>query len=238
MSAPMPYKTQILRDGLFTFGDKIMHAEEVVARLERHLTPERIKRINDVLEHRTYSVATVAEGLYDIGNISAVMRSAESFGFMPFHIVERKEAQYKMSDRISKGSEKWLDIRKVTGPETCFANLRQEGYKIFATDLKASHKIREIDFTQKIALVFGNEKDGVSDYVRENSDGTFIWPMLGFAQSFNISVAAALCYGHAHRERVDKWGKSGDLSPQEKTILRAHYCLRTLDSAMQILSAK
>lgn len=232
----LPYKAQILESGSFQFGQREWSADEVVAQLEPLLTPERVQRISHVIDGRTFNVATVAEGLYDIGNISAVMRSAESFGFLPFHIVERKGSRYKMSDRISRGSEKWLDIRKTVGPEECFLELRKNNYKIYATDLRASHKIEEINFTERVAVVFGNEKDGISDFTREHADGTFIWPMYGFAQSFNISVAAALCFSYIHRERVSRYGHSGDLTAKEKSMLKAHYYLRTLDSAPEILA--
>src|SRR4030067_2355738 len=107
----LPYKSQIIRNEKFIFRDREFTAKEVVNILEPILTPARKARIMQVVNSRTYSVATIAENLYDIGNISAVMRTAESFGFLPFHIVERSDSRYKMSDRISRGSEKWLDIR-------------------------------------------------------------------------------------------------------------------------------
>jgi tRNA (guanosine-2'-O-)-methyltransferase len=233
----LPFKTQIIRGGEFHFGGRVWTPSAIVEKLKNHLTAERLARIEQVVGERTFSIATVAEGLYDIGNISAVMRSAESFGFMPFHIVERPGSRYKMSDRISKGSEKWLDTRKYVGPEACFQNLREQGFKIYATDLHATHNIEDIDFTQKVAVVFGNEKEGISNFVRENSDGRFIIPMRGFAQSFNISVAAALCFYHIHGERRRHLGRSGDLSGAEKENLVAHYILRTLDSAEAILTS-
>jgi tRNA (guanosine-2'-O-)-methyltransferase len=232
----LEYKTQVMRGGQFEFSGRKFSAADVVAKLEPLLTVGRMERVDQVVRERTYNVATVAENLYDVGNISAVMRSAESYGFLPIHIVEREDAKYKKSDRISKGTEKWLDIRRHKGPEKCFKQLREDGFKIYATDLKATVKIEDIDFSQKTAVVFGNEKDGVSDYVREHADGCFILPMYGFAQSFNISVAASLCFSHIHRERVMKLGRSGDMSADEIVNLKAHYYLRTLDSAEEILS--
>lgn len=233
----LPFATQILRAGEFQFKGKTFTAPEVVERLQPLLTEGRKNRIEQVLQHRTFQIATVAEHLYDIGNISAVMRSAESFGFLPFHIVERPEAKYKMSDRISRGSEKWLDIRKHKGSGACINDLRTQGYQVFATDLSATHKIEEIDFSKKVAVVFGNEKEGISEETRQNADGTFIIPMYGFAQSFNISVAAALCFYHIHQARVRALGLSGDLSEIEAMNVRAHYYMKTLDSAVEVLSS-
>lgn len=225
-------KWQIENNSTFHVADRIVSAQEVVETLAPHLTDERKSRINSVIEQRTYNVATVVEHLYDIGNISAVMRSAESFGFLPFHIIERPDAKYKMSDRISRGSEKWLDIYRHTSTETAFSKLRERGYKIYATDLQETQPIDEIDFsTGRSAVVFGNERDGISDKARRLVDASFKLPMRGFAQSFNISVAAALTFQTIHRQRKAHGIQNGDLSADEKLIVRAHYYLRTLDGA-------
>lgn len=234
MSA-LPFRSQVLREGRFEIGGRSFFASEVVEKLEPHLTPERVRRVTQVVDGRTYSIATVAEHLYDIGNISAVMRSAESFGFLSFHLIERSGARYKMSDRISRGSEKWLDIHKYSATSPCVSTLKSQGFQVFATDLNATHNIEDIDFSQKVAFVFGNEKDGISEEVRSLADGRFRIPMYGFAQSFNISVAAALCFYHAHMGRCRKLGSSGDLTEEEKLNLKAHYYLRTLDRAPDIL---
>jgi tRNA (guanosine-2'-O-)-methyltransferase len=229
-----PYKAQVLRDGDFLLAKRNVSAAEVIERLSPILTDARRERIAEVVEGRTYNVATVAEHIYDIGNISAVMRSAECYGFLPFHIVERHGSKYKMSDRISRGTEKWLDINVYKGAEggaECFKNLRGQGCKIYSTALDATTSIDDIDFSGPVAVVFGNEKDGISQYARENSDGRVLIPMYGFAQSLNISVAAALMFSHIHRVRREAQGRSGDLTDHDKEVLTAHYYLRTLDGA-------
>jgi len=229
-----PYKAQVLRDGDFHLAGRDVSAVEVIERLSGVLTDARKERIEKVIRGRTYNVAAVSEHLYDVGNMSAVMRSAECFGFMPFHIIERPGASYKMSDRISRGTEKWLDIHIHRGPNgtvDCFSSLRRDGFKIYATDLNATTTIDEIDFTQNVAIVFGNEKDGISAEARANADGRILIPMYGFAQSLNISVAAALLFSHVHRRRSEVRGASGDLTPREREVLTAHYYLRTLDAA-------
>ena len=223
-------KWRLARSPQINVAGRIISAEEIIAKLGAHMTDERKIRIDKVIEQRTFHVATVAEHLYDIGNISAVMRSAESFGFLPFHIIERPGAKYKMSDRISRGSEKWLDIHRHTSTEECLSELRGSGYKIYATDLTADATIDEIDFSEKSAVVFGNEHDGITEAARAHVDKCFILPMRGFAQSFNISVAAALTFQIIHRQRSTH-GSCGDLSLEEKMSLRAQYYLRTLTAA-------
>jgi len=228
---------QIIRQGTFALAGRQVSAAEVIERLAPHLTDERKARIHQVAMGRTYNVATVTEHIYDVGNVSAVMRSAESFGFLPFHIIETPDGKYKMSDRISKGTEKWLDIHRyksgdLTTESGCFKRLRDQGYKVYATDLNATVDIKDLNFSEPVAIVFGNEHAGITEKVRSTADGTFRIPMHGFAQSFNISVAAALTFQTIHRARVEQLGKgSGDLTSAELQNLVAQYYLRTLDSA-------
>lgn len=230
----LDYHTQILSHPDFHIGDHEFSAHQIVQVLEPYLTAARTEKINQVIEQRTRNIAVVVEGLYDIGNISAVMRSAESFGYLPFHIIEKVGAKYKKSKRISRGTEKWLDIRRHQGSDSGIEALRRDGFKIYATDLQATTSIDAIDWTQKSAIVFGSEHEGISESMRAAADETFLLPMYGFAQSFNISVAAALCFSEIQRQRMSK-GMPGDLSEIEKSILKAHYYLRTLDSAESIL---
>ncbi len=229
-SLPDIFNHQIRKDGFVNINGHEIANEDVIKKLGPLLTAERKSRIEHVLIDRTFDITTVAEHLYDIGNISAVMRSAESYGFMPFHILEKKGSRYKKSDRISKGTEKWLDIERRELLNDEITTLKSRGFKIYATSLNASHVIEEIDFTQKSAVVFGNEKDGVSPEMIEHADGTFMIPMYGFAQSFNISVAAAITFSHIHRIRKTKLGASGNLTLLEKTAVMAHYYLRSVES--------
>ncbi len=193
------------------------------------ITPERQKRFDDVLEHRTFEVATVCEGIYDRGNISAVVRSAEAFGFAPFHVIERDE-KFKNSQRVTRGAEKWIEEKKWKSSEAAIQSLKSEKRKLIVTSLDANISIDEIDFSQPVALVMGNEKEGVSDLMKSSADYRIKIPMYGFVQSFNISVAAAISLYHISQKRK-QLGKTSELTLEQKEILRAHYVMRTLDSS-------
>lgn len=212
---------------------KKLTSSQVIQALGPLLTENRKARIEEVLNKRTLSVATVVEHLYDTGNISAVMRSAESFGFMPFHVVEKPDAKYKKSERTSKGSEKWLDIQKHTDSIELIQDLKKKGYAVWATCLQGSVPIREVDFSKKIAVIFGNERDGVTPEALNACDGRFQIPMSGFTQSFNISVAAALTFYHIYEYRMKHFGRSGDLSDAEKEELRGIYYQKTLQQSSE-----
>lgn len=209
--------------------------EVVVERLRPYLSPARQARIEAVLDGRTYTVAPVVEGLVNTGNVSAVMRSAEALGFQPFHIITGP-ARFKQSKRTTQGAEKWLDVHVWPTPAACVAHLRARGYAIVATHLDPTAvPLDTLDFTQKTALVFGNERDGVSEALLALADRRCVIPTPGFVESFNISVAAAVALYHAYRDRLARQGRHGDLTEAERAHLRAGFYLRAVRHAGRIL---
>ncbi|ARA95102.1 hypothetical protein AWN76_010680 [Rhodothermaceae bacterium RA] len=207
----------------------------VIDTLAPHMTPERLARIDAVLAGRTYTVATVVEGLVNTGNVRAVMRTAEGLGFQDFHVITGGEA-FKGSERVSQGAEKWLDVHVWDSPAACARHLKERGFAIVATHLdEAAVPIDAVDFTQPTALVLGNERDGVSEAMLALADRRVVIPMTGFVQSFNISVAAALGLYHAYRDRLARQGYHGDLTEEQRLRLRAAYCLRSVRRAPEIL---
>lgn len=222
------FRSELIRSGNIQIQGRDYSPQEIILKLEPLLTKARVARIDQVIASRTWNLAAACEGLYDLGNISAVMRSAESFGFSPFHIIEKIDAKYKKSERISKGSEKWLHIQKHKSPSEFINSMKASGYQILATTLVGGRDIKHMNFSKPTAVVFGNEKDGVSEEILKQADDRFFVPMLGFTQSFNISVAAALSFYHIYQERMRIFDKSGDLSAPELAALKAQYYLRTI----------
>jgi tRNA (guanosine-2'-O-)-methyltransferase len=199
------------------------------------LTEERRKKIERVVQGRCFSNVVVMENIYDRGNISAVMRSAEALGFGQVHLIELGE-KFKESQRTTAGADKWVEVRKWKDTKACIENLKSQGKQIVVTHLDStSRPISEIDFSKPTALVLGNEKEGISQEMIAAADHRVIIPMEGFVQSYNISVAGALCFYQMYLSRQTKLAKSGDLSQEEQEILKAVYAMRTLDSSEDIL---
>lgn len=199
------------------------------------LTPERQKRITETVQHRCFSVVPVLEDLYDRGNVSAVLRSAEAFGLGQVHLIQKGE-KFKESQRTTAGADKWVEVKQWKGTSECILDLKRQGFQIAATHLSPTAiPLSEIDFSRPTALVLGNEKEGISPEMQKLADHSVIIPMYGFVQSFNISVAASLCFYHITRDRLSKLGKIGDLSPEQMEILRAVYTTRTQDSTAATL---
>lgn len=209
-------------------------AADVLKHLSSRLTPERWAKIQRVVRSRTCDVVPVLENIYDRGNTSAVFRSAEAMGFQVVHVIEPGE-KFKEANRVTAGADKWLDVAKFKETSKSLATLRERGYQILATHLDAKAKpLGECDLTKPTAIVFGNEKDGISPEMIAGCDQTVILPMRGFVQSYNISVAAAIAFQTIVSVR-DRAGLGGTLSPSEIALLEAHYCLRTLDNPARLL---
>ena len=215
-------------------GDLELTSDEVIDLLGPRLTEHRRERIAEVIGERTYHVCTVLDGLYDRGNTSAVIRTAEALGYQSMHVVESQK-HFKEANRVTQGTDKWLDIERYKEPESCIPVLRERGYRIVATELEASTPIAEVDFSEPTALVFGNERDGVSEPMLAEADERCILPMVGFAQSYNISVGAAIALYHIYERRVAEVGKQGDLDDEQQRVLRALYYLRSVDHPEKLL---
>ncbi len=220
---------------VLTFDGDVLTPAQVNHILGPHLTDERKARIEGVLDGRTYTLATVVEGLTNTGNVSAVMRTAEALGVQPFHIITNQQL-FKRSARTTQGSDKWLDVWQWATPADACRYLKQQGYRIIATHLDADAKpIEAFDFTQKTALVFGNELAGVSPDLLAHADATCILPMTGFVQSYNISVAAAIALYHAYHDRLTRQRHHGDLSDEQRTFLRASFFVRATRHAHDLI---
>lgn len=202
-----------------------MNNQFLVEHLKNHVTPERWKRIQDVVRQRRDHVAIVLEDIYDRGNASAVMRSAEAFGLYQIHMIELGE-KFKESKRVTQGAHKWLDIKKWKNTTECIRSLKDSGHRIYVTHLDASAKpLSKLDWSQPFALCFGNEKDGASEELLNLADERVFIPMQGFVQSFNISVAAALCFYHIYLHACVP-----ALCDDERARLEALYLTRTIEN--------
>ena len=165
---------------------------EYLAYLEEFLTENRKERFAAVLANRTNHFTIAVEDVFQFHNTSAVMRSCEVFGIQQINIVEQRFGK-NIDKEIAMGAQKWVDINKFDHISTCIKSLREQGYQIIATTPhNDSCLLHEFDITQKSALFFGTEKEGLSEEVISQADGYLKIPMVGFTESLNISVSAAI----------------------------------------------
>jgi len=166
--------------------------KDYVHYLENFVTENRKQIFKQVLENRTRHFTVVLEDLYQMHNISAVVRSADIFGIQDIHIVQNKYDS-KLSHAIAKGAEKWVSIKKHAQTQEVIERLKNKGYQIVATTPHTKDvSLPDFNISKPSAFFFGVEKDGLSDTVMQQADVFLKIPMYGFTESFNISVAAAV----------------------------------------------
>lgn len=204
---------------------------------ETYLTDKRKNLFKKILEDRTRHFAVVLEDIFQPHNASAVIRTADIFGVQDVHAIENKYTN-RVSRHVAKGSQKWITSKryKSDGDNTkiCLDNLREKGYQIIATTPhNDSCLLQDFDVTKKSAFVFGVEAEGVSDFVKEQADGFLKIPMVGFTESLNISVAAAIILQDV-TTKLRNSSVDWQLIEEEKEVLYFNWVKKTIKNVDKI----
>lgn len=166
--------------------------QDLLTYLEGFITENRKEGFLRVLKNRTKHFTVAMEDVFQLHNTSAVMRSCEIFGIQQLNVVEQKFGK-SIDKEIAMGAEKWVDINRFSSIQDCITNLKGKGYQIIATTPhNDSCLLHEFDITKPSALFFGTERDGLSEEVMQQADGFLKIPMVGYTESLNISVSAAI----------------------------------------------
>lgn len=171
--------------------------EELIQYLSQFAHENRVELFNEKISQRTNHVTLVLEDIYQAQNTSAAIRTCDCFGIQNVHVIENTN-EFNVYKDITLGSSNWLNIKKYNQAENnskaCFDKLKKKGYKIIATSpLQHYPSLYDFNIDEKIALVLGNEKNGISEIAKQEADEFITIPMYGFTESFNISVSAAIC---------------------------------------------
>ena len=160
--------------------------------LEGFLTENRKEGFLRVLQNRTKHFTIAMEDVYQLHNTSAVMRSCEVFGIQELNVIEQKFGK-RIDSEIAMGAQKWVDVFRFNSVQGCLDSMRVKGYQIIATTPhNDSCLLHEFDITKPAALFFGTESEGLSEEVLQQADGFLKIPMVGYTESLNISVSAAI----------------------------------------------
>lgn len=203
-------------------------AELVIEALSQVVTPERLRRIEEVVRGRTDSLALVLDSIADPHNSSAVLRSADAFGVQTVHVVVGSYG-FRASRGVSKGTHRWLDVIRYETPQACAKRLRDAGYSIYVAAAGAGHDPEALRKQPRLAVVFGNEHRGTSPAWAELADGTFSIPMRGFVESLNVSVAAAITI------QTLATGARAPLSPDRRRALEARFLMNSVKNADHVI---
>ena len=206
--------------------------------LEQFVTEKRKELFKKVLRERTRHFTVAIEDIFQPHNASALVRTCDIFGVQDMHVIESKYKFYA-SRLVAKGAQKWIDFSMYNQKETnntlnCIAALREKGYKIIATTPhNESCLLQDFDITQKSAFFFGVEKQGLSKDVMDNADGFLKIPMVGFTESLNISVAAAIILQNMN-EKLKASTVNWQLSELEKSEIYQDWLEKTIKSIKKI----
>lgn len=180
-------------------------------------TEIRTNKIKSVLLARQDSLKIVLENIYDPHNVSAIFRTCDAAGIPKATLLYYTEPFPKIGKKSSASAFKWVEKEKFKSVEKCFETLKSEGYKIYASHISDDAKnLYDLDLTEKIALVLGNEHRGISDEAAELADERFVIPMYGMVQSLNVSVSAAITIYEALRQRTKKGMYNSNTISQEE----------------------
>lgn len=185
---------------------------------------EQSPSITEILANRTRYITVVTEDLYQSHNGAAVMRACDGFGVQEVHAICNRNP-FLVSEEIVGNARHHVDVHRYDQPSVdnttaCLTDLKQQGYRIFATTLREGCvPIHEVPLDQPLALCFGTELKGLSETAHQLADGYVRLPMFGFTQSFNISVSTALSlFDLTSRLRASDF--PWPLSPEDQESLR------------------
>lgn len=196
----------------------------------------REQKIRNLVQNRQFDLTVILENVDDPHNIGAVLRSCDSVGIREIFVLYTRPGlqnhKLELGKRTSAGSRKWIDVYLYREVEACMEHVRRNYAQVFATHLAHDAKsLYELDLAQSVALMFGNEADGLSNLALSHADGNFIIPQIGMAQSLNVSVACAVSLYEAYRQRMvlGKYGVGNQATEEQQQGLLADYLRRQED---------
>ena len=206
---------------------------DYLAYLEGFLTDNRKERFANVLANRTNHFTIVVEDVFQMHNTSAVMRSCEVFGIQHLNIIEQRFGK-SIDKEIAMGAQKWVDINTFETVNSSIETMRAKGYQIIATTPhNNSCMLSDFDISKPSAIYFGTERDGLSQEVIDQADGCIKIPMVGFTESLNISVSAAIIIQDI-TTRLRQSNVAWQLSEEEILVKRLAWAKNTIKDIKRI----
>ena len=207
---------------------------KLLEHLEGYLTENRLERFHKVLDQRTKHFTVATEDVYQLHNTSAVIRSCDVFGIQEVNIVEEQNTK-RIDREIAMGAQKWVDLNRFHTVKDSIKDLKSKGYQIVATTPHTNDcDLSDFDVTKKSCFFFGRETEGLSDEVLQQADAYLKIPMVGFTESLNISVSAAIILQHV-TSKLKKTDINWQLTENEKLEKRLDWCKKTIKSYDEIV---
>lgn len=211
-----------------------MNQSKLLAYLENFITETRKNRFAEIIANRTNHFTVAIEDVFQMHNTSAVIRSCEVFGVQQAHLIEQRFGK-RLDAKIAMGAQKWVDTFRYENTQNCIDSLREKGYQIVATTPhNDAFLLSDFDISKKSAFFFGTEKAGLSKLVLDQADTYLKIPMVGFTESLNISVCAAIILQQL-TEKLRKSDVAWQLTEDEKKAIRIEWTKKSIRSIDYIL---
>lgn len=211
-----------------------MNSQKTFEYLKQFLTDERLSKIEFYAQESSDFVLPVMEDIFQFRNAAAIVRSVEACGFHKIVAME-SENEFNPNLRVTKGAETWVEVEKMPHQLESLKKIKEKGYKILAVSPeKNAIMLPDYDLKEPVALVFGTEKEGVTEEILDFADETLAIPMYGFTKSFNVSVAAAICF-YDLKQKLVKADFDYKLSNEKLWDLKVRWAKNSIKSGEEIL---
>lgn len=212
-----------------------MNNQKIFQHLQQFLTDERLEKINHFAPESSDFVLPVIEDVFQFRNAAAIVRSVEACGFHKIIAME-SEHEFNPNLRVTKGAETWVEVEKLPHNMDSLREIKNRGYKILAVSPENNATmLSDYDLKEPVALVFGTEAAGVSEEILDFADETLAIPMYGFTQSFNVSVAAAICV-YELKQKLLRSNLDYKLSEEKLWEMKVRWAMNSIKSGEQILA--
>ena len=211
-----------------------MNSQKTFEYLKQFLTEERLSKIEFYAQESSDFVLPVMEDIFQFRNAAAIVRSVEACGFHKIVAME-SENEFNPNLRVTKGAETWVEVEKMPHQLESLKKIKERGYKILAVSPeKNATMLPDYNLKEPLALVFGTEKEGVTEEILDFADETLAIPMYGFTKSFNVSVAAAICF-YDLKQKLVKSDFDYKLSNEKLWDLKVRWAKNSIKSGEEIL---
>lgn len=208
--------------------------EEIYEYVSGFLTDERLRKIEHFSQESSDYILPVVEDIYQFRNAAAIVRSVEACGFHKVIAMEQENI-FDPNLRVTKGADTWVEVEKMPRTLDSLKTIKERGYKIVAVSPERNATmLPNYQPVAPLALVFGTEWEGTTDELLDFADETLAIPMYGFTQSFNVSVAAAICFYDLKQKLVNS-GINYKLSPQKLLEMKIRWAVNSIPSGKAIL---
>ena len=150
-------------------------------------------------------VLLVLDEVTDPRNLGAILRSAWAFGVESVLVPKHRSAGLSSATvKSAAGAIEHVALVRVGNTRQVIADLQRSGFWVYGAAAEAETSVAEMDWGDKVALVFGSEGSGIRPGVRKACDGLFSIPIVPQSGSLNVSVAVGIVLHMLYQGREEK----------------------------------